>query len=152
LSHGGGEGPVPAEDLSRGADAGPGLPRRRLLLAGAGCVSAAGLGAMVWGASRPRTARPQTPARRVARLEAPARRAAIWQAEVSFARPRVIAAAGGTVCVAGDMGPYVPVGSHDVVQALNASDGTRRWTFTARIGRPGTSAVDPPVLQFRFVT
>jgi outer membrane protein assembly factor BamB len=138
---------VPAEDLSRGGEAGPGLPRRRLLLAGAGCVSAAGLGAIAWGASRPPTARPQTPARHAARLEGSARRAAIWQAEVSLARPRVIAAADGTVCVAGDTGPHVPAGSrgsHDVVQALNASDGNRRWTFTARIGRPGTSAVDPP--------
>jgi outer membrane protein assembly factor BamB len=143
VSGGGGEGPVPAGDVSGGADAGPGLPRRRLL-AGAGCVSAAGLGGIVWGASRPRTAGPQTPARRAARLEGSVRRAAIWQAEVSFAGPRVIAAAGGVVCVAGDRGPYVPVGGHDVVQALNASDGTRRWTFTARIGLPGTSAVDPP--------
>jgi outer membrane protein assembly factor BamB len=118
-------------NLSRGADAGPGLPRRRLLLAGVACVSAAGLGGIVWEAGRPRAAT----------LEAPVRRAAIWLAEVSFARPRVMAAAGGVVCVAGDMGAY---SRRDAVQALNASDGTRRWTFTARVGLPGTSAVDPP--------
>ena len=63
----------------------PGLPRRRLLLAGVACVSAAGPGGIVWEASRPRAAT----------LEAPVRRAAIWLAEVSFARPRVMAAAGG---------------------------------------------------------
>jgi outer membrane protein assembly factor BamB len=131
LGHGAGEAPLSAGNLSRGADAGPGLPRRRLLLAGVAGVSAAGLGGIVWEASRPRAAT----------LEAPVRRAAIWLAELSFARPRVMAAADGVVCVAGDTGVY----SHrDVVQALNASDGTRRWTFTARIGLPGTSAVDPP--------
>lgn len=137
LSRGAGEAPLPAENLSRGADAGPGLPRRRLLLAGVVCVSAAGLGGIVREVSRPRAAT----------LHAPVRRAAIWLAEVSFARPRVMAAAGGVVCVAGDMGVHPPVGSprdRDVVQALNASDGTRRWTFTARVGAPGTSAVDPP--------
>lgn len=58
LSRGAGEAPLPAENLSRGADAGPGLPRRRLLLAGVACVSAAGLGGIVWNISRP-PARPR---------------------------------------------------------------------------------------------
>ena len=102
-------------------------------VAGVACVSAAGLGDIVREVSCPRAAT----------LQAPVRRAAIWLAEVSFARPRAMAAAGGVVCVAGDMGAYSPRG-RDVVQALNASDGTRRWTFTARVGVPGTSAVDPP--------
>jgi outer membrane protein assembly factor BamB len=116
------------------------LPRRGLLLAGAGFMSTAGLGAVAWTASRWPGVRPQ----RVAGREAPARRAAIWQARVAVPRPRVMAAAGGMVCVAGDMGARAPLRRwRDVVQALNAHDGSHRWTFAVRVGLRGTSAVDP---------
>ncbi len=87
--------------MNRSAEPGPDLPRRRLLLAGAGFMSTVGLGAVIWKASRPDAARPQAtatrelPARRLvaarprttATREPPARRAAIWQAEVSVPRP-----------------------------------------------------------------
>lgn len=102
LSSAGGEGPQSARDSSRGGGAGPGLPRRRLLLAGAGVMSTAGLGAVTWKNSRPPASRPRT----VATRQAPAQRAAIWRAKLSVPRSRVMAASGGVVCIAGDMGVY----------------------------------------------
>jgi outer membrane protein assembly factor BamB len=150
-----------AQGLNRGAEPGPGLPRRRLLLAGAGLLSTAGLGAVVWEASRPDAAQPpatairEPPARRLvatappatATPEPPARRAAIWQAKVSVPRPQVMAAAGGVVCVAGDEGVYFnPSTARDTVQALNARDGSQMWTFTVRTGVAGKAYNDPPGL------
>jgi len=122
--------------------AGLGL-RRRSLLTGVGVMSTAGLGVVIWKASRSPADRSQM-ARSMTRREAPVQRAAIWRAKVTVPRPRVMAAAGGLVCVAGDMGAYAPLSRwRDVVQALNADHGSLRWTFTARVGLPGTSAVDP---------
>ncbi len=150
-----------AQGLNRGAEPGPGLPRRRLLLAGAGLLSTAGLGAVVWEASRPDAAQPRTtamrepPARRLAAIaptptvpaKPPARRAAIWQAKISVPRPQVMAAAGGVVCVAGDEGVYFnPSTSRDMVQALNARDGSHMWSFTVRTGVRGMAFNDPPGL------
>src|ERR1700678_1247651 len=132
-----------AQGLNRGAEPGPGLPRRRLLLAGAGLLSTAGLGAVVWEASRPDAAQPRTTAMR----EPPARRAAIWKAKVSVPRPQVMAAAGGVVYVAGDQGVYLnPSTSRDMVQALNARDGSHMWSFTVRTGARGMAFNDPPGL------
>jgi outer membrane protein assembly factor BamB len=150
-----------AQGLNRGAEPGPGLPRRRLLLAGAGLLSTAGLGAVVWEASRPDAAQPRTtamrepPARRLAAIaptptvpaKPPARRAAIWQAKISVPRPQVMAAAGGVVYVAGDEGVYFnPSTSRDMVQALNARDGSHMWSFTVRTGVRGMAFNDPPGL------
>ena len=137
-----------AQGLNRGAEPGPGLPRRRLLLAGAALLSTAGLGAVVWEASRPDTARPRTAAMR----EPPGarrgrRRAAIWQAKVSVPRPQLMAAAAGLVCVAGDEGVYFnPETARDVVQALNARDGSHMWTFSVRTGLRNEGVADPPGL------
>jgi outer membrane protein assembly factor BamB len=138
-------------------DTDPDLTRRRLLLAGAGLVSTAGLGAVIWQASRPDASRPQTatrepPARRqaaarprlAATREPPARRAPIWQAEVSIARPQVLAAADGVVCVAGDQGAYLTASAYERLQTLNARDGSHMWTFTVPTGRRGDSYLDPP--------
>ena len=145
-----------AQGLNRGAEPGPGLPRRRLLLAGAGLLSTVGLGAVVWEASRPDAAQPRTtamrepPARRAAATRPPAataRRAVIWQAKVSVPRPQIMAAAGGLVCVAGDEGVYFNPGTaRDMVQALNAGDGSHMWTFTVRTGVRGMGFADPPGL------
>jgi outer membrane protein assembly factor BamB len=150
-----------AQGLNSGAEPGPGLPRRRLLLAGAGLLSTAGLGAVVWEASRLDAAQPRTtvmrepPARRLAATQPsatatpgpPARRAAIWQAKVSVPRPQVMAAAGGLVCVAGDEGVYFNQGTaRDMVQALNARDGSHMWTFTVRTGVRGMGFANPPGL------
>jgi len=137
-----GQWPPPGPAVSGRAKDGPVLPRR-LLFAGAGVVFAGGAGTVAWQASRPSAGRPPTAARR----RALPRRAALWQATVSVPRPRVMAAAGGVVCVAADTGPYAPQSrARDVVQALNASDGLHRWTFTVRVGTPGGSFVDPPGL------
>ena len=131
VSGAGGHEPRSARGAGSGAEPGPGLPRRRLLLAGAGLVSAAGLGAVVRKARRSDAARPPGAATR----EPPARRSAIWQAKLTVPRPQVIAATDGVVCVAGDDGVYFNPGTaHDVVQALNARDGSYRWTFTIRTG------------------
>lgn len=143
VSGAGGQGPRSAQGAGSGAEPGSGLPRRRLLLAGAGLVSAAGLGAVVRKASRPDGARPPAAATR----EPPARRAAIWQATVTVPRPQVMAVADGVVCVAGDDGVYFNPGTaHDVVQALNARDGSYLWAFTVRAGGPGMDVADPPGL------
>ena len=147
-----------AQGLDHGAEPGPRLPRRRLLLAGAGLLSAAGLGAVVWEASRPDTAQPrmtamrEPPARHPAAVrppatatpEPPARRTAIWQTKVSVPRPQLMAAAGGVVYVAGDQGLDWTPDARGVVQALNARDGSHMWTYTVRMGRPGTVVSDPP--------
>ena len=142
-----------AQGLNRGAEPGPGLPRRRLLLAGAALLSTAGLGAVAWEATRPDPDQPRTaalrqpPARRPAAARPPAWRAAIWQARVSVPRPRVMAAAAGLVCVAGDEGVYFnPETARDVVQALNARDGIRMWTFSVRTGLRNEGVADPPGL------
>jgi outer membrane protein assembly factor BamB len=134
----GADGAVPGP--GRGAEPGPELARRRLLLAGGGVLSAAGLGAVVWQASRPGTARPRAAAVR----EPPARRAAIWRARVPVPRPQRMAAAGGVVYVAGDDGVYWTPHARGVLQALNARDGSRRWAYTVPMGRPGTVYSDPP--------
>jgi hypothetical protein len=41
---------------------------------------------------------------------------------------------------------FNPGTAHDVVQALNARDGSYRWTFTIRTGGPGMGVADPPGL------
>ena len=147
-----------AQSLNRRAEPGPDLPRRRLLLAGAGLMSTAGLGAVIWKASRADAARPQTTAtlepsarrlaaarpRTAATREPPVRRAAIWQAKVSVPRPQVMAAADGVICVAGDQGVYWTPSAYEMVQALNARDGSHMWTLTVPAGGRGESYLDPP--------
>jgi outer membrane protein assembly factor BamB len=97
----------------------------------------------------------EPPARRLAAIaptptvpaKPPARRAAIWQAKISVPRPQVMAAAGGVVYVAGDEGVYFnPSTSRDMVQALNARDGSHMWSFTVRTGVRGMAFNDPPGL------
>jgi outer membrane protein assembly factor BamB len=135
-----------------------GVPRRRLLIAGAGLLSAAGLGAVGCGASRPDPAQPRTtamgeaPARRPAATrppataapEPPARRAPIWQTKVPVPRPEVMTAAGGVVYVAGDQGVDWTPDESGVLQALTARDGSHRWTYTVPMGGRGTVLSDPP--------
>jgi len=147
-----------AQGPGRAVEPDPGLPRRRLLLAGAGLLSAAGLGAAVREVSGPDGARPrtaaklQTPARRPAAAgtsatatpEPPARRTAIWQARVAVPRPQRMTAAGGVVYVAGDQGLYWTPDARGVLQALNAREGSHLWTHTVPMGRPGTVFSDPP--------
>jgi outer membrane protein assembly factor BamB len=143
VSGAGGQEPRSARGAGSGAEPGPGLPRRRLLLGGAGLVSAAALGAVVWEGRHPDGPRPPGAATR----EPLARRSAIWQATVTVPRPQVMAATDGMVCVAGDDGVYFDPGTaHDVVQALNARDGSYRWTFTIRSGGSGMGVADPPGL------
>jgi outer membrane protein assembly factor BamB len=140
---------------SGSAEPGPGLPRRGMLLAGAGLLSTAGLGAVIWEASRPDAAPPRTTAMReppvrpqtMAPREPPARRAPIWQAKVSVPRPQLMAEADGVICVAGDQGvDWTRSGAREVVQALDARDGCHLWTFTVRTGVRGMGVVDPPGL------
>ena len=134
--------------------------RRRLLLAGAGLLSTAGLGAVGCEASRPDPAQPRTTAMReppslrpaatrppaTATPEPPARRAATWQTKVSVPRPLVLTAAAGLVYVAGDQGLDWTADARGVLQALNARDGSHMWTYTVGMGRPGTVVSDPPGL------
>ena len=58
-----------------------------------------------------------------------------------------MAAAGGLVCVAGDEGVYLnPSTARDMVQVLNARDGSHKWTFSVRTGLRNEGVVDPPGL------
>jgi outer membrane protein assembly factor BamB len=75
------------------------------------------------------------------------RRPVMWRAKLAVPRPQVMAAAGGLVCVAGDQGvDWTASGAREVFQALNARDGSHRWTFTVRTGVRGMGVVDPPGL------
>jgi outer membrane protein assembly factor BamB len=136
---GGGEG-QPRRDGPGRDGVTVGLPRRRLLIAGAGLLSTAGLGAVGCEASRPDPAQPRT----TAMAEAPARRTTTWQTKVAVPRPEVMTAAGGVVYVAGDQGVDWTPDASGVLQALTARDGRHMWTYTVPMGGRGTVLSDPP--------
>ena len=114
----------PGRPHRHGAPVNPALTRRRLILAGAAAATTAAAGVIAWDRTHatPRSATTGTPTTQPAKAGAGT---LIWQGVVPVGSlgngsPPELAVSDGVVCVAGN----------DVVYALDAGRGTRKWNYS----------------------